>query len=201
MTDEVSQVGDLRMQPAGTGSVSRDATSERIVSYTKSDQTVLELGAGDGRLAFDIAPHVGRYICSDAAADLVSVAASRTRGLGNVECVNLSAEDASLPRHLDMVIAIDLLQQLDDMPRALRRVHGLLRPGGLFVSRTVTVAGSSQALRLPDLLRQMIGRPPRMSLVSAPALERMVRTAGFDVISCDMLPRDSRNCMIVAKAR
>ncbi len=177
------------------------ATAERILSFVKPGDQVLELGGGDGRLAMDIAPHVDSYICSDAAEDLVSVAAARTRSLGNVRCLSLGTEDASLPRNQDIVLGIDLLHLLDDVPRALQRMHWLLRPGGLLITRTVTVAGPTQALKLPDLLRRMMGRKPHMSMVTSAALERMVRTAGFEVVSCDMVPRYSRNCMIVARAR
>ncbi len=201
MTDEISQATGPHaagMQPACPVG---QATIERLQSFVNPDDTVLELGGRDGRFAVALAPFVSHYICSDAEDDLVSVAQARTRDLKNVECVNLSAQDASLPRHLDAVIAIDLLHTLDDIPHALSRIHGLLRPGGLLLSRTVTVEGTSQALRLPDLMRQMLGRRPKMTMIPPAALERMVRTAGFEIVSCDMVPRGSQNCMIVARSR
>ncbi len=201
MTDETAQGQHLRAVAHEPGSATEWATVERFKSYLKPDQTVLELGGRDGRMAVAFAAEVKRYICSDAAGDLVDVAKARTRHLQNVDCVNLSAEDASLPRHLDAVIAIDVLHQLDDIPRALSRAHGLLRPGGLLLSRTVTVSGSASALRLPDILRKALGRRPRLSVTSPATMERMVRTAGFEILSCDMVPRGSNNCMIVARSR
>ena len=98
--------------------------------------TVVDLGAGTGRLTLAAAPHVGRVVAVDVSPAMLALLRERAAkaGLANVECVQagfLSYEHAGPPA--DAVYTRNALHQLPDFWKvlALERIAKLLRPGGV----------------------------------------------------------------------
>jgi SAM-dependent methyltransferase len=89
--------------------------------------TVLELGAGTGKLSRLLAPRVGRYVA------LEPVPAMRERFRRTLPDIPLVAGLAEmLPLHgstLDAVVAAQAFHWFD-IPRAMAEMHRVLRPGG-----------------------------------------------------------------------
>jgi ubiquinone/menaquinone biosynthesis C-methylase UbiE len=101
-----------------------------------SASTVVDLGAGTGRLALAAAPHVGRVVAVDVSPAMLALLREQAAkaGLGNVECVQagfLSYVHAGPPA--DAVYTRNALHQLPDFWKALAldRIAKLLRPGGV----------------------------------------------------------------------
>jgi len=99
--------------------------------------TVVDLGAGTGRLALAAAPHVARVVAVDVSPAMLALLRERAAraGLANVECVQagfLSYTHAGPP--VDAVYTRNALHQLPDFWKALAldRIAKLLRPGGVF---------------------------------------------------------------------
>ena len=99
--------------------------------------TVVDLGAGTGRLALAAAPHVGRVIAVDVSPAMLALLREQAAnaGLANVECVQagfLSYQHTGPPA--DAVYTRNALHQLPDFWKALAldRIAKLLRPGGVF---------------------------------------------------------------------
>ena len=99
--------------------------------------TVVDLGAGTGRLALAAAPHVGRVVAVDVSPAMLALLREQAAkaGLANVECVEagfLSYTHAGPPA--DAVYTRNALHQLPDFWKALAldRIAKLLRPGGVF---------------------------------------------------------------------
>ena len=98
--------------------------------------TVVDLGAGTGRLALAAAPHVGRVIAVDVSPAMLAVLREQAAnaGLANVECVQagfLSYQHTGPPA--DAVYSRNALHQLPDFWKALAldQIAKLLRPGGV----------------------------------------------------------------------
>ena len=98
--------------------------------------TVVDLGAGTGRLALAAAPHVARVVAVDVSPAMLALLRERAAkaGLANVECVEagfLSYTHAGPPA--DAVYTRNALHQLPDFWKALAldRIAKLLRPGGV----------------------------------------------------------------------
>lgn len=98
--------------------------------------TVVDLGAGSGRLTLAAAPHVGRVVAVDVSPAMLALLRERAAkaGLANVECVQagfLSYEHTGPPA--DAVYTRNALHQLPDFWKALAldRMAKLLRPGGV----------------------------------------------------------------------
>lgn len=97
------------------------------------DADVLDLGCGAGHASFAVAPHARSVVAYDLAAPMVATvaAASRERGFSNIRAEQGAAEqlpfaDASF----DWVVSRFSAHHWHDVPRALKEVRRVLKPGG-----------------------------------------------------------------------
>lgn len=177
------------------------AMLDRIISYLEPGDHVVELGAGTGPTALVLAPHVARYDLTDFSAEMIAIAAAKTADVDNIICHQIAADDPDLPRGVDVVLALNLLHLMKDVPKSLRLMNGMIAPGGFLISKTVVFQGFGRLLWPPIKVMQLFGKAPHVTTMTQASLERMVKAAGFEVVSCEMLPRKGRTCMIVARAR
>jgi len=100
--------------------------------------TVLDVGAGDGLIAFGALEHVGDEGCvifSDVSADLLEYCSALAQELGvasRCQFVRASADDrSSIPDgSVDVVTTRSVLIYVKDKASALCEFHRVLRPGG-----------------------------------------------------------------------
>ena len=64
----------------------------------------------------------------------------------------------------------------------LANVHRLLKPGGLFISKTPCLADANPMFRLVVPAMQFVGRAPHVAFFSADELEREIVASGFEII-------------------
>jgi ubiquinone/menaquinone biosynthesis C-methylase UbiE len=115
---------------------------ERLVRALRlrPGQTVAEIGAGSGYIARRLARAVGprgRVYAVDAEPRMLPILAGRLRrgGIANVTPVLGRDDDPLLPaRSCDLVLVVNTYHHFPGGPRYLRRLRGLLRPGGRLVN-------------------------------------------------------------------
>lgn len=147
MIDELAHAGPEHLDPAfvagfeyksGYGRQGGPDPDNDLAEFHRYGQTgtLVDLGAGTGRLALAAAPHFRRVIAVDVSPAMVEFMRGRTMeaGLSNVECVHagfLSYEHDGAPA--DVVHTRNALHQLPDFWKALalQRISGMLRPGGV----------------------------------------------------------------------
>jgi SAM-dependent methyltransferase len=96
--------------------------------------TVVDLGTGTGQFAVPAARRFGRVIAVDVSPAMVAAAAAKARAAGvSLECVRGGLLSYSPASPVDGVYTRHALHQLPDFWKvvALRRVAGMLRPGGV----------------------------------------------------------------------
>jgi ubiquinone/menaquinone biosynthesis C-methylase UbiE len=130
--------------------------------------TMVDLGAGTGRLTLAAAPHVGRVVAVDVSPAMLALLRERAAkaGLANVECVQagfLSYQHAGPPA--DAVYTRNALHQLPDFWKALalERIAKLLRPSGVLRLRDLIFdfrPGEAEAV-LDDWLDDAAADPSR----------------------------------------
>jgi ubiquinone/menaquinone biosynthesis C-methylase UbiE len=97
---------------------------------------VLELAAGPGETGFMAAERIGpngKLISTDAVAEMVDAArrGAAARGLSNVDCMVMDAQDIDLPEgSVDSVLCRFGLMLMPDPSAALAGVRRVLRPSG-----------------------------------------------------------------------
>ncbi len=162
-----------------------ERTIARTRDWLSPSHSVLELGCGTGTSALLLAPSVARITGSDLSGAMIAVATERAAAQANPNVSFLvgAAEDAVADEgSCDAVLAFNLLHLVADRQAAFRQVRRLLKPGGLFISKTPCLAEMNVLIRLAVPLMRMIGKAPHVSFFTAEALEQDVAAAGFTVL-------------------
>lgn len=169
--------------------IADEAGYERSVEATRrhlkpSDQ-VFEFGCGTGTTALKLAPSVTHMLATDVSSEMIAIAREKAAAQG---CANVAFGVATLdvPQRaeasFDAVLGFNVLHLIRDRGAALRAVHRLLKPRGVFVSKTPCLAEANPIFRVAVPVMQAIGKAPFVSFFSAAELERDLVDAGFEVI-------------------
>ena len=162
-----------------------ERTIERTRTLVQGADAVLEIGCGTGTSALRIAPVVGRMVGTDVAGEMVAIAREKA---GAQACANVDFEVAAADRtagtagSFDAVLAFNVLHLVTDRAATLRHARHLLKPGGLFISKTPCLSEMSPLLRLAVPVAQAFGKAPHVSFFAALDLESEIECAGFTII-------------------
>lgn len=162
-----------------------ERTLERTRHYLKGDAAAFEFGCGTGTTALRLAPSVGRIVATDISSEMIAIAREKAsaEGCSNATFEVARPEAAPWPDgSFDVALAFNLLHLLGDRAAALTGVHRLLRPGGLFISKTPCLKEMNPLVRIAVPLAQLIGKAPHVAFFSAEELEREIAAAGFEII-------------------
>ena len=104
----------------------------------------------------------------------------------------------------DAVMAFNLIHLLEDPRAAVERVHSLLKPGGLFISKTVCTPGAGLPFKLRMLLlmlplMQWLGKAPYVNFMEIEELEALIAAEGFEIMEAGNYPAAPPSRYIVAK--
>lgn len=159
-----------------------ERTLERTRSYLKSSDAVLELGCGTGTTALNLASAVTRYVASDLSPEMVAIGREKAKAQG-VQFVVASADAAPCGNaSYNAVLAFNLLHLVRDRGALLRNVHRVLKPGGLFISKTPCISDANPLLRIVVPVMQRFGSAPYVAFFTATELECEITNAGFEIV-------------------
>lgn len=175
-------------------------TLERTRSYLSADDSILEVGCGSGSTALLLAGEVARVTASDISPNMIDIGAKKAKAqnIHNVSFVAAALSDSALgDGPYDAVLALNMLHLLEDVPAALQRIHGLLKPGGVFISKTVCVPKSGapfkfRLLKMVLPVMQWVGKAPYVNFMEISELENLVASAGFKIVETGTYPPPSR---------
>ncbi|MBS1166276.1 MAG: SAM-dependent methyltransferase [Proteobacteria bacterium] len=163
-----------------------ERTLDRTRALLKPGHQVLELGCGTGTTALRLAGDVQSYLATDFSPEMIEIAkekhaASPIPGLTfrAATAETLAAE----PGSFDVVLGFNYLHLVRDLPATLRRIHALLAPDGLFISKTPCLGDMNPLIRMALLpAMQAIGMAPYAGAFRASELAKRLETAGFEVL-------------------
>ncbi len=182
-------------------------TLDRTRSYLSTDDNVLEVGCGTGSTALLLAEDVGQITASDISGNMIRVGAekARTQGISNIKFVKAELFDAGIESGpYDAVLAFNMIHLLEDAPAAMKRIHGLLKPGGRFISKTVCNPGPGAPIkyRLMKLvlpIMQWIGKAPFVNFMEIPELDDLISSGGFKIVEAGNYPASAISRYVVAQ--
>lgn len=159
-------------------------TLARTRGYLGADAQVLELGCGTGTTALKLAPDLGHITATDFAPGMLAVAERRKAEADaqNVTFAQARAGDRWPEAGFDAVLAFNLLHLLRDIPATLAEAHAALKPGGVFISKTATLAEGPFFMGPMIKVMQFFNRAPFVARLSGAGLEGMIRAAGFEIV-------------------
>jgi len=173
-----------------------ETSLERTRSYLKPADHVLEVGCGTGSTALILAENVKHITATDISANMIKIGIDKARdqNIANITFVTADVLNLAIDEGpYDVVMALNLLHLLEDLPAGLKRIHSLLKPEGVFISKTVTQFGTGTPLkyRLMKLalpLMQAIGKAPFVNFMSTKELDDAILAGGFEIIETGAYP-------------
>ncbi|GAA0894707.1 hypothetical protein GCM10009122_43880 [Fulvivirga kasyanovii] len=174
---------------------------DRTRRYLKKQDKVLDFGCATGILANEIAGDVQTVHGLDISSEMIRLAQKNADELDiqNIQYTHTTIFDPQYkPGTYDVILGVYLLHLLEDMPKALRRVHELLKPGGLFISVTPCMGKRSFAGIALSLVSKL-GLIPNLKTYSVDELVDAITRRGFRIAESECLQKTGRQYFIVAK--
>ena len=162
-----------------------EKTLDHPRAYLSPTDTVLEIGCGTGSTALLLAPNVARYTASDISGKMVEIGREKAAaaGVGNITNIQGVLGDAALSTGpFDTVLAFNLLHLIRDPGAEARKAHAVLKPGGMFISKSACMSGWRRGLQPIIGIMQLLGKAPFVGFTSVKKLESMISDAGFEIV-------------------
>ena len=182
-----------------------ERTLERTRQLLRSEDTVFEFGCGTGTTALKLAPSVARIVATDISGAMIAIAREKAKA---EDCSNASFEVATPESALwpngsfEVALGFNVLHLIAAREAALQGIHRLLRPNGLFISKTPCLKEMNPLVRIGIPVMQLFGKAPYVSVLDATELERDIVRAGFEMIARERhasLGKDSRPFFVARK--
>lgn len=184
-----------------------ERTLERTRHYLKPTDAAIEFGCGSGTTALKLAPAVARYVATDFSPAMIAIGEAKAKAdaPSNVTFA-VATPDTALydDASFDVALAFNVLHLMPELPHTLAAVHRLLKPGGLFISKTPCLKEMSALIRAIVRPMQWVGLAPAVVFFTAEELEREIAAAGFDIVERDRhgtKPKQEPRIFIVARKR
>ena len=158
---------------------------QKIKTYLSPEYSVLDIGCATGTQCGDIATAVRHVTGIDISSKLLAIARQRMtqRKLDNVTFYQTTVFDERFtPGSLDVVMAFHVLHFYEDVTTVFKRIHDLLKPGGLFISETACLGEKGKMIGTVLRAAGKIGFLPLINLLTTIQLEQALAETGFEVI-------------------
>jgi 2-polyprenyl-3-methyl-5-hydroxy-6-metoxy-1,4-benzoquinol methylase len=162
-----------------------EKTLERTGSWLSERDRVLEFGCGTGSTALRLAPTVAHVTATDISGEMIAIAKKKAidAGLGNIDFRKATLDDIDPAGDgYDAVLGFNVLHMFDDVQAELARIRNLLKPDGLFISKTPCVGDMNMLVRVVVPVMQFFGKAPSVNFFTAAELGRDIRAAGFEIV-------------------
>lgn len=177
-------------------------TLERSRAYLSAEDDVLEIGCGTGTTALLLAASAGRITATDISSNMIEIGRKKAKDqqVDTVDFVHATLDDGALDsRSFDAVLAFNLLHLLPGLPAALSRINGLLKPGGVFVSKSVCLGEKGWLWRPVVGAARLVGLAPYVNVMRIAELEAFIADAGLEVVETGLYPPSPPSRFVVAR--
>ena len=176
-------------------------TLDRVRTHLQPKSRVLELGCGTGSTALLLADCVAEYIGTDLSSALISIAKEKASShpFPDLRFVTATVDSAEFGEaSLDAVLSFNLFHLVENLQTTFARIHDLLSPGGLFISKTPCLGDYNRVLEMMLPIMQFFGKAPYINFFGKTELEALVVASGFRIIETGLYPAKKHSLFIVA---
>ncbi len=179
----------------------------RTADYLLPEDEVLEIGCGTGATALQHAPRVKHITGTDISGEMVAIATEKVLEDGRLNAEFVVSGAQSLPfadQSFDAAMAHNLYHLVDDVDAALAAAHRVLKPNGVFITKTPCLGEMNPLMRnivLP-VMRRFYG-VPTLHTFTIEAFKQAILDAGFKIEAVEFhgtKGKDNRP-FIVARAK
>ena len=206
-----SKVWNRLARKYANGKISDEAgyqkSLERARAFFSKDAKALEVGCGTGRTALAHAPFLKAITGTDISSEMISIAQelAADAGIENAEFIASKADDIPFPDgSFDVVMGMNFYHLADDLDKALAEARRLIKPGGVFITKTPCLGEMNPVLRMVVLpVMQLIYKIPTVHKLKVAAWEEAIGRHGFDIEDVEFHSSKGRKDrpFIIAKAR
>ena len=146
------------------------------------DMDLLEFGSGSGTTALIHAPFVRSIRGIDFSEEMVRIARGKAElaEVGNVQFEVSSIDEFDAEgKSFDAILGMSILHLLPNRAEVIKKVHRLLKPGGLFFSSTSCITSPLHRAAIPVM--QFFGKAPYVGMFDAETLTAEMKAAGFTI--------------------
>jgi 2-polyprenyl-3-methyl-5-hydroxy-6-metoxy-1,4-benzoquinol methylase len=176
---------------------------EKLKRYLQNGDSVLDYGCGTGTIALKFANTVKTVYGIDTAGKMIEVAQRKAAEckIGNVHFVQSTIFDEGLKSEsFDVVLAWGILHLVDDRQDVIKRIHELLKPGGLLISATECLGEKKSAITsLLSLLMKIGIFPIGLKFFTVSELEDVITCADFQIVQAEIMADNPVSCFIAAQ--
>lgn len=148
-----------------------EALLEKMEPWRKTNK-ILDVGCGDGHF-LETAKRKGWDVYGTEFTD-EAIASCRAKGISMFKG---SIQDYDVTDHFDVITSFEVLEHINDGREHVRKIHSLLRPGGLFYFTTPNFNSLSRK-RLGGKWN-VIEYPEHLTYYTASTITRLLAEAGF----------------------
>ncbi|MFN0191060.1 MAG: class I SAM-dependent methyltransferase [Aestuariivirga sp.] len=163
-----------------------ERTLSRSNSYLKPTHRTFEFGCGTGTTALRLSPHVQSIVATDVSGKMIGIAQekAKTQNCTNVTFRKSTLDDPQWPEEdYDVVFGFNALHMVRDLPRSLSRVHQILKPGGLFISKTPCLRDAGFIIQWLVPVAQFFGKAPHVGMFGMDELRGAMEAANFEILT------------------
>lgn len=190
-TDDDARFWDRSSEKYAGSAIADQAGYEHTLDRTRDlltpEDRVLELGCGTGTTALHLASSVQFYLATDFSVEMIAIARKKqTAGAAQgLRFDRATAESLPDMPSFNTILGFNYLHLVRDLTGTLHRIHMLLEPGGLFISKTPCVGDMNVLIRLALPVMRAIGKAPYAGIFRAAELTHHVELAGFNIIAVE----------------
>lgn len=178
-----------------------EKTLERVRSHLGADDNVVELGCGTGSTGLLLGNCVGEYLGTDISPEMIKIAREKLADTP-IDGLSFAVTDAHAldlgEAEFDAVLGFNLYHLVPDLEDALARANALLKPGGLFISKTPCIGGKWYFRPIIGVM-QLIGKAPYLRYLKVDEYDALIRAAGFEIVETGLYPPTSPSRFVVAR--
>jgi 2-polyprenyl-3-methyl-5-hydroxy-6-metoxy-1,4-benzoquinol methylase len=170
--------------------------------YLSTSDEVLEVGCGTGTTALLLAPSVKQLTATDISSRMIEIAKEEAvaQEVENVRFDRATLFDERLEKgSFDVIMGFNFLHLLEDISGAVRRIDELLKPGGLFISKTVCLGEQSRIWSALLAVMKALRFAPYVRCLKVAELEDIIASTGFEIIEIGFYPPSPPSRYIVAR--
>lgn len=166
-----------------------ERTLARCLAYLKPTDNALEFACGTGTTALRLAPSAGSLTASDISGEMIAIArekqaaAGPVNGAGRLAFVQSALETLTFPAEsFDVVMGFSAVHLVPDLRGGLVQVHRLLKPGGLFISKTPCLGDMNPLILAALPVMRFFGKAPNVLIFTSGDLQAAIAAAGFNIV-------------------
>ena len=177
-------------------------TVEKIREHIKSSDTVLDLGCATGTIVNEIAKNVKEIHGIDISSKMINIAKDKAskRVIKNAHFTQATIFDKRYKEEsFDVILAFNVLHLFKNTQEVIRRINGLLKKGGLFISSTVCLAEKNTFLAFFFSLLTKVRIVPYVKFFKILELKDFIVNENFEIIETEKTFSDTYSYFIVVK--